>query len=210
MVSFLQKAREWILARLLETKSNSEKIASSSLGSTIPVVPGDSVKTKRAVDLSMDTSQQEKIKEEKMAEVQLYFYKADRSDLRLHRVSRKVSLTGSESIEEAAFRHLFAGPTGGERLKNFLDSFPDKPKISSVKKNGARMVINFKTQFGKGLSHQMVRSQLRQIFETAKQFEGISQMSLSLNHKPLQTLGGDGLVIPQVIDQKSWLLASSY
>ena len=209
MVSFLQKAREWILARLLETKNNSEKVADSSLGSTIPVVPGDSLKTKRAVDLSENTTEQEKIKE-KTADVQLYFYKADRSDLRLHRVNRKVSLTGSESIEEAAFRHLFAGPTGDERLKNFLDSFPDKPKISSVKKNGARMVINFKTQFGKGLSHQMVRSQLRQLFETAKQFEGVSQLSLSLNHKPLQTLGGDGLVIPEIIDRKSWLLASSY
>ena len=199
--SFLREVKEWISMKL--TRLVSENLKKDNLA----VLSEASLHLGEVKDI-----QTKKIKSDNhnLINAKLYFYKAYASSMKLYPVERQISLQGSENIEKAVFRELLAGPNGNERVSNFLDSFPQKIKILSAKQNGNVMTINFKNSFSFGVSHQMIKSQLKQLLATAKEFKGISKIKLMSNNKPLKKLGSDGLILPKLIDENSWLLSSTY
>ena len=137
--------------------------------------------------------------------VTLYFYKAGSARLDLHAVERVLSSKDIEQDKYTAIDLLVKGPTAQEKIMNYLDSFPEKPKLLSVKKNGSILIINFNSGFAKNLSHQMIRHQLKQLLKTAKQFPGISDIELQIKSKRIKTLGAEQLALPEKINERSWL-----
>ncbi len=207
--SFLQTIKDWIITQLIESKKVTPINSSLSKNNTIPVLLEDDLNLNKIDDPQINEKKKIGLSQQSK-QAKVYFYKNTSSGLKLRSVNREIQFKESDNIEKATFNQLFLGPTGQERIKNFLDSFPGKPEVLSVKRNGKIMIINFKKLFGYGLSQQMVKSQLKQLFITAKQFHGISKIKLLLRNKPFKKLGGDSLLIPDVIDETSWLLTSLY
>ncbi len=201
--SFFQEMKDWVLMKLIQVRSENLK------RDDLPVLPEASLNFEEVKDTKLKTKSN-KLGRPNLIRAKLYFYKSYASGMRLYPVERQIFPRDSENIETTVFRELLAGPNGNERMNNFLDSFPQKTKILSVKRNANVIIIDFKDSFSSDLSHQMVKSQLRQLLKTAKEFKGVSKIKLMANNKPLQKLGSDGLILPKLIDENSWLLSSAY
>jgi spore germination protein GerM len=108
--------------------------------------------------------------------------------------------TGSGDTASYAFKALIRGPTSTEEGRDFIDSFPSKPKLLGVKKHNEVITLNFDSSFGRGVSFQTLRYQLRQLYEQAKHTQGAKGISIHIHGKHQKTLSGDGITIPKIIN----------
>lgn len=134
------------------------------------------------------------------AQVKLYMYRMDqRGDTHLVPVARKIDQFSGDDPLKKLFSLVIAGPTDREIKQDFLDSFPDKPRIRSVRKKGEIIEIDFEEGFGHGISFEMVQLQIRQLLKTAKALPGIRKLRILINGNVARQLGGDGLTLPETI-----------
>lgn len=117
-----------------------------------------------------------------------------------------VSAGRALSVQEL-FSQLIVGPSQSERENYFIDSFPVKPTVIDISVEGSSIVLNFDDNFGHGVSFRTLDLQLKQFLQTAKQFPGINSIKIHVHGRQAQSVGGDGLTIPEVIDESSWPVA---
>ncbi|RME90538.1 MAG: hypothetical protein D6767_06680 [Candidatus Hydrogenedentota bacterium] len=133
-------------------------------------------------------------------EISLYFYKMNqKGETNLVPVPRKVSLlTESEPLKKI-FEAVIQGPTDEEKSKDYLDAFPDKPRLRHVNRQGDTIVLDFEDEFGKGASFELIRLQLRQLLATAKALPGVNKIKIYVQGIAPTHVGGDGFPLPSVI-----------
>ncbi len=131
----------------------------------------------------------------------VYLYALDKNGSpRLKSVRREIS---GGDVRLLALQASIKGPTAAEEMRDFIDSFPAKPKIISLQQKDDTLIINFSDNFGVGVSHSTLKFQIQQLLHTAKQFEGINAISIRINGKASRHLGGDGIAVPDRIDLAS-------
>ncbi|MCS6984988.1 MAG: GerMN domain-containing protein [Leptospiraceae bacterium] len=129
----------------------------------------------------------------------IYLYQLKSSgELTLRAVLRQNIDSPHEALEA-----VIRGPTPAEEARQFIDSFPHKPKIQSVQVKGDTLIIDFDESFGMGVSHSTLKYQLQQLFHTAREIAGIKAISLRIGGQRKPHIGGDGLVLPERIDEES-------
>ncbi len=140
--------------------------------------------------------------------LQLFFYR-ENSDGSL--VLTGIPWAGQNGISQTnakeVFSRLVLGPSASERERNFIDSFPVKPTVLDVRIRGNVAVINLDDNFGHGVSFRTLDLQLKQFLSTAKQFNGVDSIQIQIYGKPVSSAGGDGLAIPNIINDSSWPMA---
>jgi spore germination protein GerM len=135
---------------------------------------------------------------------QLFFYKEKGDDLILTSITRK--LNSNVSINEV-FTSLLRGPEIVEQELNFIDSFPVKPTLIDAQLESGVLMLNFDENFGRGVSYKTINLQIQQLWYTAKQFEGIESIKILIYGKPAKDIGGDGISIPDRINEVTWPVA---
>lgn len=136
-----------------------------------------------------------------LSSAKVYLYALDKHGTpRLKSVKREISGGDARLL---ALQASIKGPTAAEEMRDFIDSFPAKPKIISLQEKSDTLVINFSDNFGTGVSHSTLKFQIQQLLHTAMQFEGVQAISIRINGKASRHLGGDGIAVPDRIDVAS-------
>ena len=191
--SSMKRVTEWLHSKLSQLEHSRKKSSLTDQG----LDEGENKKTK-----GNTRGEYEKIK--------LYFYKSNSPELRLYLIERTLSEKDIEQNKYIAIGSLIKGPTTQEKAMNYLDSFPTKPRLLSVRQNGDVLVINLDSSFAKNLNYQMVRHQLKQLLKTAKQFDDILSIELQINSKRIKTIGMDQLALPKKISEGSWIFSQQF
>lgn len=145
----------------------------------------------------------ENLSTQNTADVHIYLFQYDGNEYpELVAVKRAVnSFQNEQDFFTKTFRYVIAGPTNTE--SSFVDSFPVKPILHNVQKTDDTLLLNFNEDFGRGVSFPMLQLQLEQLLKTATAFQGIHNISIAINGKPQSYVGGDGLAIPDIINQET-------
>lgn len=126
--------------------------------------------------------------------VKIYYYKLDKNgNPVLVWLQRKVDY--DHYITET-FKQNISKPADGY---NLLDSFPNRPHLIRALKKDDTIDLYFNRKLIEGASLETIRYQLRQLLQTARQFNGINGIKVFVDGENLSDVGVDGLSIPEVI-----------
>ena len=132
--------------------------------------------------------------------VKLYAYKETNNGLRLVTIKRKIEANSKLSLIK---RSLQAVINIGSLDSIYLNSFPLVPRVISVTIDESTLIIDFNSKFGKGVSLQLLRFQLKQLVKTAVQFSQVKNIHLKINGRSIKYLGGDGIILPKKINKNN-------
>lgn len=190
-----------------KTKENSLSIIDEKKSSFIqqysPVKENTSAKIQEQTTEQLQPMSQQQ-SSHNSADVQIYFFRYEGDEYpKLVAVKRTLnSFTNEQDFLTKTFRYVIAGPNANER-SSFVDSFPVKPIVHNVQKMDDTLLLNFNEDFGRGVSFPMLQLQLEQLLKTATTFQGVHNITIAINGKPQSYVGGDGLAIPDVINQET-------
>jgi len=127
-------------------------------------------------------------------DVRIYLVKInDESEkMYLASVSRKVA---GDSVLEKTMKELVKGPTTAEKNRGMLTAIPPSLKVNSVRIRNNIAEIDFNGAIEQGAGGSVLINRIDQIVYTATQFPNVQSVVITINGKPRQTLGADGLSI---------------
>lgn len=187
--SWRKKLSNW-LDKITEPENSLKEFQLSNIPSTsakIPVIDDRGVSPYVQVDKSASV------------QIQLY-YLPEEGDPVLRGVQRDIE-SGNDHLK-SFFQALIVGPNYRETENGYLDAFPAKPDLLGVAQQGSIMVFDFGKQYGLGESQDTLRYQLGQLLDNARQFPGVEGISILINGERVPYLGGDGIALPDVIDEE--------
>ena len=216
---WLNNVKAWINTQLDETQNNHQKVAQSTLKdeNTSPeekldIIEESDMNFANKAQTNDSNKDNEVISSDGTSngiDLFLYFYKGSSTNLNLEKVSRSIIHQGTKTNYYLAIDSLLQGPTTEERIqKKIIDSFPVKPILLNAEKQKSCLYLNFDRIFYEGMSYQMVVYQLKQILKTATQFDGIDSIQIAVNGSIIREIEGEGIILPDKIDDS--FLATAY
>jgi hypothetical protein len=161
-------------------------IPSSSSGITSPLPTPLSEKSGSTVSQSVSPGSQ--------GSVEVYWLKENRDKLEVFptKVTIATALPPEVTLQEA-FNHLLKGP----RDRNIANEIPKGTKIRTMTVKGDSVYIDLSQEFTQGGGSNSMIGRLGQVIYTATSLKPDAKVWISVEGKPLQMLGGEGLEVPQ-------------
>lgn len=108
-------------------------------------------------------------------------------------VRRAVART--PQVGRAALVALLAGPTAAERRQGYSSAIPSGTTLRrvSIARGVATVDLGGRLQSGGGSSSMLLR--VAQVVHTATQFPTVSRVAFRLDGRPVETVGGEGVVV---------------
>ena len=106
----------------------------------------------------------------------------------------------SKRILEKAFEHLLAQPTDS----NYTTAIPEGTKLLGIEVDKEGIHINLSKEFVSGGGSASMSSRLAQIIFTATSFNNEDRVWISVEGKPLQNLGQEGIIVSQPMTRKDF------
>lgn len=133
--------------------------------------------------------------------LQVYWLKASDTSIELAPSSVKLSASGNRDLLQAAIEQLLAGQPKNQALSTTI---PETTKLLSltVKEDGVH--VDLSDDFTKGGGSTSMTARLGQIIYTASSLNPNAPVWLSVEGVPLDTLGGEGLLINQPMTRQSF------
>ena len=132
--------------------------------------------------------------------VQVYWLK--NTDNRLELVSRPVTVSPNQAnvVLEEAFNGLLKGPND-----TALDStIPQGTKLRSMTIQNDGIHIDLSQEFTTGGGSASMSSRLAQVIYTATSLQPSAKVWIDVEGKPLEVLGGEGLLLEQPLTRQSF------
>ncbi len=105
-----------------------------------------------------------------------------------------------ERVLETAFETLLNGPTG----KDYTTAIPEGTRLLNLKVNRQDVYINLSQEFTSGGGSASMTDRLAQIIYTATSLGQVENVWISVENKPLKTLGEEGLIINQPMTREDF------
>jgi spore germination protein GerM len=125
--------------------------------------------------------------------VQIYWLKDTGSHLELTPSSIKVSGKQPTLVLKAAFEELLAGP----KQQTIASTIPLHTRLLDVAVQTDGIHVNLSKEFTSGGGSASMSGRLAQIIYTATTLNPNAKVWISIEGRPLETLGGEGLIIDQ-------------
>lgn len=126
--------------------------------------------------------------------LQVYWLKGTGEDIELAATPVKLSsATNSTALLENAINKLLAGPSG----TNMTTTIPRDTQVNQVDVREDGIHIDLSKSFTRGGGSSSMTARLAQILYTATSINPKASVWLSIDGKPLETLGGEGLMVEQ-------------
>lgn len=147
--------------------------------------------------------EQPPVVEEETAEV----YWLQEKDNKMEFVARPVTLDKTASKDESAileqaFNRLLAGP--GETLQDVSSTIPNGTKLRSVKVQNDTVNVDLSQEFTEGGGSASMTGRLGQVIYTATSLNPNAKVTIAIEGKQLETLGGEGLELEQPLTRESF------
>ncbi|MEB3286903.1 MAG: GerMN domain-containing protein [Vampirovibrionales bacterium] len=141
-------------------------------------------------------------------EVTVFFTKSRGSNSVTEAVVRPLPQEEKITPIQYALESLLQGPTQDERRAGFFSEIPKGTKLLSVNKKDNKVIVNFSSQFASGGGSNSILQRMAEIQNTiiannqGQSSEKPLNIQVLVNDKPVQTLGGEGLEVPETANQK--------
>lgn len=131
---------------------------------------------------------------------QIYWLKNTGSNLELVTKPVAVNTKQSNAVLKEAFNNLLAGPTDAA----LSSTIPEGTKLRDVTIQNDGIHINLSQEFTTGGGSASMSSRLAQVLYTATSLEPNAKVWIAVENKPLEVLGGEGLLIEQPLTRQNF------
>ena len=116
------------------------------------------------------------------------------------------SVTFSKSVDqqqllESAFEQLMAGVA---QSADYATAIPKDTKLLSIKASPEGVKLNLSSEFTQGGGSASMTARLAQVIYTASGLDNDVPVWISVEGKPLETLGGEGIIVSQPITRQEF------
>ncbi len=106
----------------------------------------------------------------------------------------------NERVLEKAFEQLLAGPTDS----NYTTTIPEGTKLLGIEVDREGIHVNLSQEFVSGGGSASMSSRLAQVIYTATSSDSSDRVWISVEGKPLQNLGGEGIMVSQPMTREDF------
>lgn len=103
---------------------------------------------------------------------------------------------------------LFEGPTPVAKAANYTTAIPAGAKVLGVEVDGDTATVDVSTEFGSGGGSTSMQLRVAQVVFTLTRDPGVKQVVFTMNGKPIDALGGEGLSLSEPQTRSDWEKAS--
>ncbi|MCE9500250.1 MAG: GerMN domain-containing protein [Leptospira sp.] len=130
----------------------------------------------------------------------LKFYgKGNKSHSRLAKVTRP-SLGSPEQNVHAVLDELIHGPNTEEKEKGILSAIPKNMTYSrNLKLQNGILYLNLNKTIESGAGPELMKDRLDQLTHSLLDLKGIRGIKLFIDNKKINSLGGDGIPVPEIL-----------
>lgn len=134
--------------------------------------------------------------------VDIYWLKNAGTNLKLEsqRIQIKSNSRQPDRALQTAFKQLLAGPTEGTEST----TIPQGTQLLGIKVESDAVRINLSEEFTSGGGSTSMTGRLGQVIYTATSLNSKAKVYIEVNGKPLEVLGGEGLVLNQPLTRESF------
>lgn len=127
--------------------------------------------------------------------VPVYWLNAETNSLELRPSNITIQKSAQpEAVIDSAFSHLLAGPSDGQA---YSTTIPEGTKLLGVDVEKDGVHINLSPEFTAGGGSTSMMGRLGQIVYTATSLDPDTKVWIDINGKPLEVLGGEGILVEQ-------------
>jgi len=128
----------------------------------------------------------------------LYWNKYQGSQSVLVPVSRPRPLDADHPDDiRSAVTLLLAGPTDEEKAQGFYSEIPGGTRLLGVHRRKGHVIVDLSNQFQSGGGSTSIQQRLEAVRKTVSANEPDAGLELTVQGRPLTTLGGEGLEVPE-------------
>lgn len=121
--------------------------------------------------------------------VEAWFLKGEKLAV-VHRVVPR-----SVAVLRAALEQLLAGPTAADTSYGLGTTVPDGTRLLGVTVAGDTATVDLSSRFESGGGSLSMMARMAQLVFTATQFPNVERVELWLDGKPVEWIGGEGLIV---------------
>ena len=137
----------------------------------------------------------------KNQKVSIYWLRSAGTNLKLESQPIQVKSDGEPNkVLQTAFKQLLAGPTEGTEST----TIPQGTQLLGIKVESDAVRINLSEEFTSGGGSTSMTGRLGQVIYTATSLNSKAKVYIEVNGKPLEVLGGEGLVLNQPLTRESF------
>ena len=130
-------------------------------------------------------------------EVRVYFVRNERVG-----AARRTGPAGTPA--RAAMEALLAGPTSADTAAGLGTAIPEGTKLLGLTVADDRAVVDLSSQFGSGGGSLSMQARVAQVVYTLTQFPNVRSVVFEMEGKPVEALGGEGLVLTKPQSRADW------
>ncbi|MDJ0696431.1 GerMN domain-containing protein [Mastigocoleus sp. MO_188.B34] len=134
--------------------------------------------------------------------VDIYWLRNAGTNLKLEsqRIQIKSNSRQPDRVLQTAFKQLLAGPREGTEST----TIPQGTQLLGIKVESDAVRINLSEEFTSGGGSTSMTGRLGQVIYTATSLDPKAKVYIEVNGKPLEVLGGEGLVLNQPLTRESF------
>jgi len=134
--------------------------------------------------------------------VTVFFSKYQGSQSIVENVIRKLPEDAKSEPLKFALNELFKGPTPEEKSQGYYSEIPKGTKLLSLKKKNDAVDINLSQQFSSGGGSTSIDQRFEELKQTVYSVDNSHKINLSVEGKPLELLGGEGLEVQESLKRE--------
>ncbi len=128
--------------------------------------------------------------------VAVFFSKYQGSQSIVESVIRKFPDAKTTQPLQFALSELLKGPNPEEKSQGFYSEIPKGTKLLGVKTTPAAITVDLSSQFTGGGGSTSITQRFEELKRTVKSVDTQHEVTITVEGKPLETLGGEGLEVP--------------
>jgi spore germination protein GerM len=126
----------------------------------------------------------------------IYFSKYQGSQSIVEDVIRKVPDESRSDVLQFALTELLKGPSVEEKSQGFYTEIPPGTQLIGISQDPAVIRINLSQAFSSGGGSTSMTQRLEELKRTVKAVDAKREVTITVEGKPLELLGGEGLEVP--------------
>jgi spore germination protein GerM len=134
--------------------------------------------------------------------VSIFFSKTQGSKSIVENVTRQLPTEHNLTPLKFALQELLKGPTPEEKSQGFYTEIPKGTQLLGLNRQSHTVIINLSHQFSSGGGSTSMTQRLEQVKQTVYAMDDSHHVNLSVEGKPLETLGGEGLEVPESLKRE--------
>ncbi|WP_303674903.1 GerMN domain-containing protein [Vampirovibrio chlorellavorus] len=129
-------------------------------------------------------------------EVAVFFSKYQGNQSIAEPVIRKIPEAAKAEPLKFALTELLKGPSAEEKTQGFYTEIPKGTQLLGVAQDPKVITINLSGQFATGGGSTSITQRLEELKRTIKAIDTQHEITVQVDGKPLELLGGEGLEVP--------------